>query len=182
MYIDLLSDMKMFMIGLQQKNGINVDDMIQRVNTDIEVLSGFENLLDALSSDDYNKVNVALNLLNVYLKTEYFEKYISEINLLISKVALKQSGDIDNCINFIAFLMQHYPMEMKKNFGNLLLCLLKNYSDYDFEEMNFRVPVVNHRLSLIAHRMKPEFENTSQVRYWTSSEVINRFGGLGEIV
>lgn len=181
MYIDLLSDMKLFMIRLQQTNGINVDDMIKRINADIEELSGFENLLDALSSDDYNKVNVALNLLNVYLKTESFEKYISEINLIISKVALKQSGDIDNCINFIAFLMQHYPMEMKKNFGNLLLCLLKNYSDYDFEEMNFRVPVVNHRLSLIAHRMKPEFENTSQVRYWTSPEVVNRFGGLDVI-
>ena len=54
MYVDLLSDMKMFMIRLHQKNGINVDDMIQRVNTDIEELSGFENLLDALSSDDYN--------------------------------------------------------------------------------------------------------------------------------
>ena len=181
MYIDLLSDMKLFMIGLQQKNGINVDDMIQRVNTDIEELSGFENLLDALSSDDYNKVNVALNLLNVYLRTDDFDKHKSEINLIISKVALKQSADIDNCINFIAFLMQHYPVEMKKNYGDLLLCLLKNYADYDFEKMNFRVPVINHRLSLIAHRMKPEYEETSQVRYWTSKEVINRFGGLDEI-
>jgi hypothetical protein len=182
MYIDLLSDMKLFMIGLQQKNGINVDDMIQRVNTDIEELSGFENLLDALSSDDYNKVNVALNLLNVYLRTDDFDKHKSEINLIINKVALKQSADIDNCINFIAFLMQHYPVEMKKNFGDLLLCLLKNYADYDFEKMNFRVPVVNHRLSLIAHCMKPEFEGTSQVRYWTSSEVVNRFGGLDVIM
>ena len=181
MYIDLLSDMKMFMIRLQQKNGINVDDMIQRINTDIEELSGFENLLEALSSDDYNKVNVALNLLNVYLKTEDFMKYKSEINLILSKVVLKQSGDIDNCINFIAFLMQRYPVEMKENFGDLLLCLLKNYSDYDFEKMNFRVPVVNHRLSLIAHRMKPEYEKASQVRYWTSPEVINRFGGLDEM-
>ena len=181
MYIDLLSDMKLFMIGLQQKNGINVDDMIQRVNTDIEELSGFENLLDALSSDDYNKVNVALNLLNVYLRTDDFDKHKSEINLIINKVALKQSADIDNCINFIAFLMQHYPVEMKKNFGDLLLCLLNNYADYDFEKMNFRVPVINHRLSLIAHRMKPEYEETSQVRYWTSKEVINRFGGLDEI-
>ena len=181
MYIDLLSDMKMFMIRLQQKNGINVDDMIQRVNTDIEELSGFENLLDALSSDDYNRVNVALNLLNVLLRTDNFDKHKSEINLVISKVALKQSADIDNCINFIAFLMLHYPVEMKKNFGNLLLCLLKNYADYDFEKMNFRVPVINHRLSLIAHRMKPEYEETSQVRYWTSKEVVNRFGGLDEI-
>lgn len=181
MYIDLLSDMKMFMIRLQQKNGINVDDMIQRVNTDIEELSGFENLLDALSSDDYNRVNVALNLLNVLLRTDDFDKHKSEINLVISKVALKQSADIDNCINFIVFLMQHYPVEMKKNYGDLLLCLLKNYADYDFEKMNFRVPVINHRLSLIAHRMKPEYEETSQVRYWTSKEVINRFGGLDEI-
>ena len=77
--------------------------------------------------------------------------------------------------------MQRYPVEMKENFGDLLLCLLKNYSDYDFEKMNFRVPVVNHRLSLIAHRMKPEYERASQVRYWTSPEVINRFGGLDEM-
>ena len=34
--------------------------------------------------------------------------------------------------------MQRYPVEMKENFGDLLLCLLKNYSDYDFEKMNFR--------------------------------------------
>ena len=127
--------MKMFMIRLHQKNGINVDDMIQRVNTDIEELSGFENLLDALSSDDYNRVNVALNLLNVLLRTDDFDKHKLEINLIISKVALKQSADIDNCINFIVFLMQHYPVEMKKNYGDLLLCLLKNYADYDFEKM-----------------------------------------------
>ena len=70
---------------------------------------------------------------------------------------------------------------MKTNYGNLLLCLLKNFVDYDFEKMNFRVPVVNHHLSLIAHHMKPEFENTGQVRYWTSDEVVNRFGGVDEI-
>ena len=74
--------------------------------------------------------------------------------------------------------MQRYPAEMKANFSNLLLCLLKNYADYDFENMNFRVPIVNHRLSLIAHYMKPEFEDKAQVRHWTSDEVVNRFGGL----
>lgn len=179
MYLDLLSDMRLFMVRLKQKNGYNVDDMINRVDASIAKLSGFGNLMEALSSDNYNKVNAALNLLNIYLKNDSFEKHKSEINLIINKVTLKQSANIDNCIDFIAFLMQHYPKEMKTNFGDLLLCLLGNYINYDFEEMNFRVPVVNHRLSLIAHRMKPEFgDNLPQVRYWTSDEVINRFGGF----
>ena len=179
MYLDLLSDMRLFMVHLKQTNGYNVDDMINKVDANIERLSGFGNLMEALSSDDYNKVNVALNLLNIYLKNDSFEKHKSEINLIISKVTLKQSADIDNCIDFIAFLMQHYPLKMKTNFGDLLLCLLGNYINYDFEKMNFRVPVVNHKLSLIAHCMKPEFgDDLPQIRYWTSDAVVNRFGGF----
>ena len=178
MYLDLLSDMKLFMVRLQQISEFCVDDMLHRVNANIEKLSGFGNLMEALSSDDYNKVNVALNLLDVYLKTDDFNKHKAEINLIISKVSLKQSANIDNCIDFIAFLMQHYSTEMKTNFGDLLLCLLKNYVGYDFEEMNFRVPIVNHKLSLIAHYMKPEFKDFVQVGYWTSDRVVNRFGGF----
>lgn len=176
MYLHLLSDMKLFILQIQKTNGFNVEDILYRVNTLVEQISGYENLIEALSSDDYNEVNVALDLLNVQLRTDDFNKHISEINLIINKVVLKQSANIDNCISFIAFLMRQYPIEMKKHFGDLLLCLLKNYVNYDFEIMNFRVPNVNHKLSLIAHYMKPEFEDKSHVEYWTSDTVVNRFG------
>ena len=110
-----------------------------------------------------------------------FNKHLSEINLIINKVVLKQSANIDNCINFIASLMRQYPEEMKIHFGDVLLCLLKNYVSYDFESMNFRVPSVNHKLTLIAQYMKPEFEDYSQIKYWTSDEVINRFNGFATL-
>ena len=177
MYLHLLSDMKLFMIQTQKTNGFYVDDILYQVNTLVEQISGYKNLIEALSSSDYNEVNVALDLLKVQLRIDDFNKHISEINLIINKVVLKQSANIDNCINFIAFLMQQYPIEMKKHFGDLLLCLLKNYVSYDFESMNFRVPNINHKLSLIAYYMKPEFEDRAQVKYWISDEVVNRFGG-----
>lgn len=79
----------------------------------VEQISGYKNLIEALSSSDYNEVNVALDLLKVQLRIDDFNKHISEINLIINKVVLKQSANIDNCINFIAFLMQQYPIEMK---------------------------------------------------------------------
>ena len=100
-YIDILSDMKLFMASLRLASGFDVDDVIKRVDTDINKLSGFDNLMEALSSDDYNMVDVALNLLNVKLITDGFDKCKPEISLIISKVALMQSGDIDNCIKFI---------------------------------------------------------------------------------
>lgn len=177
MYLNLLSDMKSFIVHIQQSHGFSVEDILSRVDANIEQISEYENLIEALSSDDYNDVNVALDLLKVQLRIDDFNKHISEINLIINKVVLKQSANIDNCINFIAFLMQQYPIEMKKHFGDLLLCLLKNYVSYDFESMNFRVPNINHKLSLIAYYMKPEFEDRAQVKYWISDEVVNRFGG-----
>lgn len=177
MYLHLLSDMKLFMIQMQKTNGFYVEDILYRVNSLVEQISGYENLIEALSSSDYNEVNVALDLLNVQLRTDDFNKHITEINIIINKVVLKQSANIDNCINFIAFLMRKYSVVMKKHFGDLLLCLLKNFIDYDFENMNFHVPSVNHKLSLIAHYMKPEFEDYIQIKYWTSDEVVNRFGG-----
>ncbi len=177
MYLNLLSDMKSFIVHIQQSHGFSVEDILSRVDANIGQISEYENLIEALSSDDYNEVNVALDLLNVQLRIDDFNKHISEINLIINKVVLKQSANIDNCINFIAFLMREYPIEMKKHFGDLLLCLLKNYVSYDFESMNFRVPNVNHKLSLIAYFMKPEFEDRAQVKYWISDEVVNRFGG-----
>ena len=162
---------------MQKTNGFYVEDILYRVNTLVEQISGYKNLIEALSSSDYNEVNVALDLLNVQLRTDDFNKHIAEINIVINKVVLKQSANIDNCINFIAFLMRKYSVVMKKHFGDLLLCLLKNFINYDFENMNFHVPSVNHKLSLIAHYMKPEFEDYIQIKYWTSEEVVNRFGG-----
>ena len=56
--------------------------------------------------------------------------------------------------------------------------MLKNYCDYDFEKFNFNVPIVNHWFSIIASQMKPEFEDDSAVRYWTSEAIVKRFGNI----
>ena len=101
---------------MQKTNGFYVEDILCRVNTLIEQISGYENLIEALSSSDYNEVNVALDLLNVQLRTDDFNNHIAEINIIINKVVLKQSANIDNCINFIAFLMRKYSVVMKKHF------------------------------------------------------------------
>jgi hypothetical protein len=181
MYLNLLLDMKLFILHIQQSHGFPVEDILIRVDANIGQISEFENLIEALSSDNFNEVNVALDLLNIQLGIDDFNKHLSEINLIINKVVLKQSANIDNCINFIASLMRQYPEEMKIHFGDVLLCLLKNYVGYDFESMNFRVPSVNHKLTLIAQYMKPEFEDYSQIKYWTSDEVINRFNGFATL-
>lgn len=178
MYIDLLSDMKLFLIRLQQESGINTDEVLVRIETDIKQQSGFGNLMEALSSDDYNKISVALDLLNVCLKTDSFEKHHPEIQLIIMKVVLMQSANIDKCISFIVCLTHDYREKLISHFGNLLLLILKNYCDYDFEKFNFNVPIVNHWFSLIASQMKPEFETDSAVRYWTSEAVVKRFGNV----
>ena len=181
MYINLLLDMKLFILHIQQSHGFPVEDILMRVDANIGQISECENLIEALSSDNFNEVNVALDLLNIQLRIDDFNKHLSEINLIINKVVLKQSANIDNCINFITSLMRQYPEEMKIHFGDVLLCLLKNYVGYDFESMNFRVPSVNHKLTLIAQYMKPEFEDYSQIKYWTSDEVINRFNGFATL-
>jgi hypothetical protein len=181
-YINLLTGMKLFMIRLQTKDRINIKEMLKRVDKDINELSGFDNLIEALSSKYYNKVSAALNRLSIALKTDAFENHLSEFIIILSKVALKQSADLDNCITFIAFLMKEYPSKMKSNFSDLLLCILQNFKDYDFEEMNFRVPIINHRFSFIAHQMKPEYKDNTFVIYWTSEQVLNRFGGLDNIM
>lgn len=178
MYIDLLSDMKLFLIRLQQESGINTDEVLARIETDIKQQSGFGNLMEALSSDDYNKISVALDLLNVCLKADSFEKHLPEIQLIIMKVVLMQSANIDKCISFIVCLMHDYREKMISHFGNLLLLMLKNYCDYDFEKFNFNVPLVHHWFSLIASQMTLEFETDSAVRYWTSEAVVKRFGNV----
>lgn len=179
MYIDLLSDMKLFLVRLKNENGINTDEIISRIDTDIKHLLGFGNLMEALSSDDYNKVSVALDLLNVSLKNDSFDNYKQEIQLIIMKVVLMQSANIDKCISFLACLMYDYRTEMIANFGSSLILMLKNYCDYDFEKFNFNVPTVNHWFSLIANQMKPEYAKEATVRYWTSESVVRRFGNVG---
>ena len=176
MQIDLLTDMKLFLNRLKKESNINTDEIIERIETDIKQKVGFENLKEALSSDDYNKVSVALDLLNVYLNTSSIDEHLSEIQLIIMKVVLMQSPNIDKCIRFIVYLMYDYRDVMLSQFGNLLLLMLKNYCDYDFEKFNFNVPKVNHWFSCIASQMKPEFETDSVVRYWTSEEVVKMFG------
>ena len=174
--IDLLTDMKLFLNRLKKESNINTDEIIERIETDIKQKVGFENLKEALSSDDYNKVSVALDLLNVYLNTSSIDEHLSEIQLIIMKAVLMQSPNIDKCIRFIVYLMYDYRDVMLSQFGDLLLLMLKNYCDYDFEKFNFNVPKVNHWFSCIASQMKPEFETDSVVRYWTSEEVVKRFG------
>lgn len=178
MYIDLLSDMKLFLVRLQKKSGINTDEIMSRIDADIQHQLGFGDLMEALSSDDYNKVSVALDLLNVSLKNDSFDKHTQEIQLVIMKVVLMQSANIDKCISFLACLMYDYRTEMIAIFGGSLLLMLKNYCDYDFEKFNFNVPTVNHWLSLMASQMKPEYADDAAVRYWTSEPVVKRFGNM----
>ena len=178
MYIDLLTDMKLFLIRLKKESGINTNEILARIEEDIRQQAGFENLLEALSKDDYNKIAVALNILNVYLKINPFEKHLPEIQLIIMKIVLMQSSNIDKCISFVACMMYDYRKEMITHFCNLLLLMLKNYCDYDFEKFNFNVPIVNHWFSIIASQMKPEFEDDSAVRYWTSEAIVKRFGNI----
>lgn len=176
MYIDLLTDMKLFLINLKKESGINTDEISARIDTDIKQQMGFGNLMEALSSDDYNKICAAQNLLYVCLNTDAIDEHLPEIQLIIMKVVLMQSPNIDTCVDFIVGLMNKYRNVMLSHFSDLLLLMLNNYCEYDFEKFNFDVPTVNHWFSLIASQMKPEFETDKAVRYWTSEEVVKRFG------
>lgn len=176
MYINLLTDMKLFLVRLKKESGIHTDEISARIEADIRLQAGFGNLMEALSTDDYNKIVVALDLLNVCLKTKPFEEHLPEIQLIIMKIVLMQSSNIDKCISFVAHLMYDYRKEMTTHFSSILLLMLKTYYDYDFEKFNFNVPKVNHWFCFIASQMKPEFDSDSVVKYWTSEAIVKRFG------
>lgn len=177
-HLSLLIDMKLFIVKVQKMEIKDTEDVLAKIDTLIEKYKGYESLIEAFSSDDYHKVANALNLLNVLLLIDGFTKHQTEINIIISRVMVKQPIAIDICIRFIAYLMQKYKAEMLHYFANYILCMLKNLCDYDYENLNVKVPQINYYLSVIAYKMKPEYNSRAEVGYWTSDDVIKRFNGF----
>lgn len=178
MYIDLLIDMKLFVLKMKKAEMSDVETVEERIESVMSSLKQYDDLYDAFASDDYYKIESGLNLLYVLLKTDDFESHINEINILINRVTLQKTIALYQCLKFICYLMFHFEEQMKKYFGNMLLYMLKNYCEYDFEKIDVNVPLVNWQLVCIAKKMSTEFPENTIIMYWTSEEVVYRFGGF----
>lgn len=180
-HMELLTEMRLFCVNIHDSEGYDIEYVTKQIDEILADRRGFDSISEAICSDDYNTVVQGLNMLNVLLKVDGFDAHIDEIAMVLSHAIMKHNVAPGRCIEFLAYMMHQYRELMIQHFSVQLILLLKNYCEYDYEALNLNVPVTNHHLSLIAFRMKPDFDEQTVLEYWISDEVVNRFGCFGEL-
>lgn len=175
-YIELLSNMKCFSKRISNNEGFCAQDVNEKIEKVLQKLRGYNNVMEALASEDYDKVTDGLWYLRDRFVDEGLDGCKTEIMLLINRVMLQTTTALSNCIVFLAGIVDYKPKEMTKAFGTSLLELLKKYSeDFNYEALFVNVPIVYSSLKSIAKGLSCVYNNETVVKYWNEDESVNRF-------
>lgn len=143
---DLLLAMKRFIYKSNVKARINYEAYDKEI--DSLILNTFKetSIIGLLSSGEFHDVKNAISLLHQLIKADNIAHYHSEIQFIINLCLLKVNDAIELSVDFISYLVKEFTQYMKSEFGFLLKLIIRNYVDFDYE--NLHVHALNVRQNL----------------------------------
>ena len=175
-YIALLSNMRYFMKKIQEVEGYDVEEVAVKADGLIRELRGYNNVIEMLSSDEYDTTVEGIWYLRDRFVDEGLDACKAEVMLLINRVLLQKATALEQCVSLLAALVDNKPLEMMEAFGGLLLEVVKKYGrDFEYENLFVSVPDMYKWLRMIARGVAIEYDGTAAVKYWLEDEVVNRF-------
>lgn len=174
-YLKLLIEMKQFLT--QQKADNNYDDegLIEVISDSINKKRRYSSIYSALLSDNYNIASEAAMNLFTLAKVNGINNYIQELSLLINFAIMKQSLIIYSVVDIVDALLDIHRKDMISYFGRQIEGMLESLCEYDYEQLDVRVPEFNRHMINIAKVLLDSGINNEIIKYWIEDENVNRY-------
>lgn len=179
-YISLLTGMRAFIKQIKRKyQDYPTDDIARDVNLQLDKLRGYNNTIDALSSDEHEKLVDGTWMLWNEIRDNGFDACIPSVHLLISRVLLQKKEALETCLNLLTCLTNEYPNDMILHFGDILIEVLKKYSvNLDYETLAVRVPFVFSCMKQMSVVLADKYGHEAAINHWQNSKEVNRYSGI----
>ena len=174
-YLKLINEMKSFLVNYKNAHRIAESKLEMALDTTLVKKRGYIKLYEALLSEDYIRLPEVCGHLCTLVETQGIKDFEDDIDLLINRVTLKHKVAITSCLKAVDYMLSFYKEEMAEKYGRKLIQLLHNMINYDFEELDVNVPVVNRFLHNIAKNLKTYYETECCIDYWLNDIIANRF-------
>lgn len=178
-YINLLSNMRSFMKKIREEEGYDVGEVSAKVDELIEKLRGYNNVVEMLSSNEYDTVVEGIWFLRDRFVDEGLKNCRVELMLLIDRILVQKATALEQCMSLLSALVEHKPDQMTEEFGAMLFGVVKKYCDnFEYKDLFVSVPNMYKWLRRIAKGISPKYGQEAAVRYWLEDKVVNRFDYL----
>ncbi|MDE6696408.1 MAG: serine protease [Muribaculaceae bacterium] len=151
---DLLVDMKKFLAKPSVKPRVEYDRLNQEIDGLIFSIFNTPSNIDLLSSGDFNKVREGVRLLNELITKDTILKFQTEIQALIFNGISKNKESLELSVDFLRYLVETFPEEMKSQFGGLLNQMLRSCSDIDYQVLHVHALNLRKNLDAISLKLK----------------------------
>lgn len=173
-YIDLLSNMKYFVNRMSTHSGSA--EVLERVDSVMSGLRGYNNVVEALSSDDYDKVVDGVWYLRDLFVDKGAEYCKTETMLLINKILMQKPVALESCMSLLAAMVYEKPEDMTRMYDGLLVEILKRYCrEFDYESLFVSVPAMYKWLRMIARALNERHSDDASVKWWMEDAAAKRF-------
>ena len=146
---ELLLSMKTFINKSKIRPRVDHDTLNKEIDNLILATFKKDSIIGLLSSGNFYDVKNAIHLLYQLIDADNIGKFKNEINFLIHMGIMKVKDAIELSINFISYLIKEYPQHMVSEFGESLKILVRNYFDFDYEELHVHALNVRKNLAVI---------------------------------
>lgn len=174
-YLKLLIEMRRFLTQHKDKNHYDDEGLIEVISDSINVKRGYSNIYSALLSDNYNMAREASMHLFTLARANGINNYIQEISLLINSAIMKQSLIIHSIVDIVDALLHIHRNDMISSFGKQIGGMLESLCEYDYEQLDVRVPEFNCHMRNIAKALLESGADNVSIRYWIEDHNVNRF-------
>lgn len=174
-YLKLLIEMRRFLTQHKDKNHYDDEGLIEVISDSINVKRGYSNIYSALLSDNYNMAREASMHLFTLARANGINNYIQEISLLINSAIMKQSLIIHSIVDIVDALLDIHREDMISSFGKQIGGMLESLCEYDYEQLDVRVPEFNRHMRNIAKALLESGTDNRNIRYWIEDSNVNRY-------
>ena len=174
-YLKLLIEMRRFLTQHKDKNHYDDEGLIEVISDSINEKRGYSNIYNALLSDKYNMAREASMHLFTLAKANGINNYIPEISLLINSAIMKQSLIIHSIVDIVDALLDIHRKDMISSFGKQIGGMLESLCEYDYEQLDVRVPEFNRHMRNIAKTLLESGADNGSIRYWIEDHNVNRY-------
>ena len=150
----LLIDMKRFLNKPNVKSRVDYDGLNNEIDELIKVMSNSDSILQMLSSDEFQDIKSGIELLAVLIDKDSFHKYKREIYALLYLATNKVKHGIELAMGFISHLVTEFTDEMKSEFEVELKLMLRNYLDFDYQELKVNALNLRKHIESINEKLR----------------------------
>lgn len=174
-YLKLLIEMKQFLTRQKADNNYDDEGLIKVISDSINGKRGYSSIYSALLSDNYNMAREAAMHLFTLVKANGINNYVQELSLLINIAIMKQSLIIHCIVDIVDALLDTHSKDMISSLGKQIEGMLESLCEYDYEQLDVRVPEFNRHMRNIAKALLESGIDNRNISYWIEDKNVNRY-------